>query len=999
MRIKRIIFAMKLILTNISMFIVLLSSVFGSPLVPRSIAGVSSAEQLQYQPPDPPNPPNPPNALERVLRNAPVMPLATTQLQNATALGRYVTAPSTLPVISVTTPASGTAPGYIFLANFFAPNKPTFLLILDDEGELVYYKASTIANLVFADFKVQPKGSLTYFEGFNNVTINGVFQEMNSSYEMTQTWQPGIPYPADVHDLHLLPNGRALIMIYDIQSRDLSAYGGLTNTQFIDTLIQEVDADRNVDFTWRASDHIPITNTYESLTASFLDHSHGNAVELDYDGNILLSSRHLSEITKIDRLTGQIIWRLGGKENQFTFTNDDGFSYQHDIRRLPNGHITLFDNGNQRVPPQYSRAVEYEIDESSKVITRVWEYRNTPEVYGSFMGNVQRLPNGNSMIGWGGPRSVGTEVGPDGTKRFELELNSATDGFIYRVFRFPWVGTPATTPTLVLTDVVSGFPNLYYSWNGATEIASYRVESGETDGLFTDVVTQTKSDFEDSTPLSTFPANACYYRVMPIDKNGLDTRYSDTVVKQVVPCIPEVEIAGLSAANDSPKKIGENVRFTASITAGTNVSYSWNFGDGALGSGITPTHSYADAGSYTATVTATNSLTTPVVATTVVTITDIAIAGLAAANDSPKTIGENVQFTASITAGTNVSYSWDFGDGVLGSGITPTHSYAEIGIYTATVTATNSLTTLVVATTVVTITDVAIAGLAVANDSPKAIGENVQFTASITAGTNVIYGWDFGDGALGSGITPTHSYAEVGIYTATVTATNSLTAPVVATTVVTITDIAIAGLDAANTSPKMTGEGVQFTASITAGTNVSYSWDFGAGALGSGIMPTHSYTVAGSYTATVTATNGLGAVAASTRVTITVLPNNDLAGAFKTQFSGNLITYTLVITNENASRPAPGVVVSGSIPANTALVSTNGTSVPTGGDFGRGYVQTSPLTLAPDAHVTLTWTVRVTAYTGAIATLAHVTGESMLNPIQIPSVQIQYFFLPILSSL
>lgn len=93
----------------------------------------------------------------------------------------------------------------------------------------------------------------------------------------------------------------------------------------------------------------------------------------------------MDEITKINRQTGEIIWRLGGKNNQFTFINNTtGFSHQHAIRRLPNENITLFDNRN--FPSlQFSSAVEYELDEQNKNATLLWEYRNTSDIYGGFV--------------------------------------------------------------------------------------------------------------------------------------------------------------------------------------------------------------------------------------------------------------------------------------------------------------------------------------------------------------------------------------------------------------------------------------------------------------------------------------------------------------------------------------------------------------------------------------------------------------------------------------
>ena len=124
-------------------------------------------------------------------------------------------------------------------------------------------------------------------------------------------------------------------------------------------------------FQWRSWDHFKITDATEDidLTAHTIDYVHGNSIEVDYDSHILLSSRHMDEITKINRQTGEIIWRFGGiksRNNQFLFINDlRTFSHQHDIRRLPNGNITLFNNGNLLVP-RYSSSLEYYLDEQNK---------------------------------------------------------------------------------------------------------------------------------------------------------------------------------------------------------------------------------------------------------------------------------------------------------------------------------------------------------------------------------------------------------------------------------------------------------------------------------------------------------------------------------------------------------------------------------------------------------------------------------------------------------
>ena len=243
----------------------------------------------------------------------------------------------------------------------------------------------------------------------------------------------------------------------------------------------------------------------------------------------------------------------------------------------------------------------------------------------------------------------------------------------------------------------------------------------------------------------------------------------------------EEPVGGLTASNDSPTQLGDPTGFTASVVEGTNVSYEWDFGDGESGNGSTPTHIYPDAGTYTATVTALNNVSSAFT-TTHVTITDIPISDASATNDSPTQLDQTTTFTASVGTGSNVSYEWDFGDGDSGSGITSTHIYPNTGTYTATVTALNSVSDDV-ATTTVTITDIPISGLSADNDSPTQVDNETNLTSAVLAGSNVSYEWDFGDGITGTGSIVSHQYPAVGYYTATVTATNTVSTDFITTTV------------------------------------------------------------------------------------------------------------------------------------------------------------------------------------------------------------------------
>ncbi len=282
---------------------------------------------------------------------------------------------------------------------------------------------------------------LTYFD-----LAHSKFFAMDSSYSVVDTFYTGNGYTTDIHELQILPDGHALLMAYDPQPvrMDTVVEGGDSNAIVIGLIIQEIDAANNVVFQWRSWDHFQITDVTQDIGLDWplIDYVHGNAIELDYDGNLLISSRHMDEITKINRQTGEIIWRLGGKKarnNDFTFINDPvTFSHQHDIRRLPNGNITLFDNGNLHIQ-QFSRVVEYQLDEQNKIANLVWSFNYDPDIYSYAMGNVQRLTNHNTIIGWGlrtGHLKAIDEVKADGTVVFELALPNTM--FSYRAFRFPW---------------------------------------------------------------------------------------------------------------------------------------------------------------------------------------------------------------------------------------------------------------------------------------------------------------------------------------------------------------------------------------------------------------------------------------------------------------------------------------------------------------------------------------------------------------------------------
>ncbi|MFT4677944.1 MAG: hypothetical protein ACI84C_002074 [Flavobacteriales bacterium] len=211
-------------------------------------------------------------------------------------------------------------------------------------------------------------------------------------------------YSIDWHDFQHLENGHMWLFTYDYQTTDMSeiVIGGDAEASVAGFVIQELDEDGLLLLQWRSWDYLDITdNEDNNLQLSSIDPFHINSMEADTDGNIIISMRHLNEVLKFNKETSEIMWRWGINDanSQFDFTNDDGFSHQHDVRRLPNGNIMMFDNAN--VTGQVSRAVEFSMDTAAHTVTKVWEYIHPEQLFGSSTGGAQRMANGNSLIYWG----------------------------------------------------------------------------------------------------------------------------------------------------------------------------------------------------------------------------------------------------------------------------------------------------------------------------------------------------------------------------------------------------------------------------------------------------------------------------------------------------------------------------------------------------------------------------------------------------------------------
>lgn len=300
-----------------------------------------------------------------------------------------------------------------------------FVVILDKYGGVVCFKpcAHNVSALVETDGRILLEYKHTFFF-------------VDSAFRVIDSVSCKNKYQTDNHDILTLPDKHIILLGEESLFVDLKKHPEWKRRNKSDSIavkasiIQELDSARNVIFEWHAKDHFDFddVDTFFFNSGGPFEWTHSNALELDTDGNILLSSRNFCEITKINRTNGNVMWRWGGHRNEFKFVNCPfPFYGQHNIRRLANGHFTLFDNGDY-VEPHGARALEFDLDETNKVATLVWSYTYDEDMTSNGQGNVQRLENGNTLVNFGRNSCDDVTfviVDSTGSKIFQIDENSA----------------------------------------------------------------------------------------------------------------------------------------------------------------------------------------------------------------------------------------------------------------------------------------------------------------------------------------------------------------------------------------------------------------------------------------------------------------------------------------------------------------------------------------------------------------------------------------------
>jgi hypothetical protein len=228
------------------------------------------------------------------------------------------------------------------------------------------------------------------------------------------------------------------------------------------------------------------------------DYFHLNSIDVDTDGDLVVSGRNTWGIYKINRHTGALIWRLGGKHSSFKLASGTYWAFQHDVRVQAHNdqYITLFDNesGAYRVRKQ-SGAVKLRLDLKHMTATHVQRVSHSPSTLAPFAGDVQQLPDHDNFVGWGA-RPYMSEYSASGKLLFDAQF--VDENASYRTYLMPWSGQPdptVTPPRVAVSSTRKGV-DVYASWNGATDVSWWRVLAGTTPTALRSVATPRSSGFE-----------------------------------------------------------------------------------------------------------------------------------------------------------------------------------------------------------------------------------------------------------------------------------------------------------------------------------------------------------------------------------------------------------------------------------------------------------------------------------------------------------------------
>ncbi|GDX51601.1 hypothetical protein LBMAG27_06480 [Bacteroidota bacterium] len=374
--------------------------------------------------------------------------------------------------------------------NGMAPSSHYFA-IMDYTGHLIYYfNGYSQATSSIINFSLFKNHLFSFYRG-------GKFFLADSNFNVVDTITATSGYYNDPHDIQLLSNGNYIILAKELVTMDLSGFNLFTHTYSPGDssalvtcgVLQEFNPAGQLVWQWKTQDHFTFDEAHPFwlFAPDTLDWSHLNAVEEDLDGNILVSSRFFNEIFKVNHTTGNIMWRLGGSHNQFTFIGDSiPFKGQHDIRVHPDGSYTLFDNGFF-YPSHKAKAEQFLLDTVAYTATFIRKVYAANFGFSGSRGNAQFFNNGNVMIDWGGMSNDNLVFSIVDSSNSEICRLSFDDSLTsYRSYYYPELPFQINQPEISCFDSL-GYtllraPEGYakYMWSNGSTTSSIVVQAPDT---------------------------------------------------------------------------------------------------------------------------------------------------------------------------------------------------------------------------------------------------------------------------------------------------------------------------------------------------------------------------------------------------------------------------------------------------------------------------------------------------------------------------------------
>jgi hypothetical protein len=414
-----------------------------------------------------------------------------------------------IPRIWTTVNEKSKSPGYIFLTPRVKLGQQTGPTILDAEGHVVWFHALSrtrtainldrqtyLGNPVLTWGQRPPLGKEGALYSGNAHTVYNVIADENY-HVIARVRARGNGINTDLHEFQITKRDTALVLGFRKVSRNLSRYGGPAHSAILDNVVQEIDIKTGkVLLDWSAANRLSPAGSYvKAPPTGAWDAYHINAISEDTDANLLLTSRHLSTIVKIDRRTGRVLWKLGGRDSDFKLSSSAQFYFPHDAQRAPDGTLTVFDNRSTALDKSRgpSRGLRLRLDTSKRTVSVARAVRHPGgNIFSTSQGNVTQLAGGNVFVGWGSSPWF-SEYAPDGRLLFAAHTRSAWNQS-YRAFKTDWAGRPTKHPAIT-ARTTHGSTAVYVSWNGSTEVKQWRVLAGASSSV-QPVATVPKTDFE-----------------------------------------------------------------------------------------------------------------------------------------------------------------------------------------------------------------------------------------------------------------------------------------------------------------------------------------------------------------------------------------------------------------------------------------------------------------------------------------------------------------------